>query len=132
MFEHKNDFNDLFYRPPNFCIDCGDLLDFEIINNNNVKCQKCGGETSLDNIKNHVIETEEKYEFSKIWVNKLKNKEDKLRTEQKNERTIINEKCPKCNYNQMYYYTIQTRDADEGSTVYYECVKCHYKFNQNN
>jgi DNA-directed RNA polymerase I subunit RPA12 len=132
MFEHKNDFNDLFYRPPNFCIDCGDLLDFEIINNNNVKCQKCGGETSLDNIKNHVIETEEKYEFSKIWVNKLKNKEDKLRTEQKNERTIINEKCPKCNYNQMYYYTIQTRGADEGSTVYYECVKCHYKFNQNN
>ena len=132
MFEHKNDFNDLFYRPPNFCIDCGDLLDFEIINNNNVKCQKCGGETSLDNIKNHVIETEEKYEFSKIWVNKLKNKEDKLRTEQKNERTIINEKCPKCNYNQMYYYTIQIRSADEGSTVFYECVKCHYKFNQNN
>ena len=32
----------------------------------------------------------------------------------------------------MYYYTIQTRGADEGSTVYYECVKCHYKFNQNN
>ena len=130
--EFEQEFNQLFYRPPNFCIDCGDLLDFEIINNNSVKCQKCGGETELDNIKNHYIETNDKYELSKIWMNKLKNKEDKLREEQKNERTIIDEKCPKCGNGQMYYYTMQTRSADEGSTIFYECVKCHYKFNQNN
>ena len=130
--EIEQEFNQLFYRPPNFCIDCGDLLDFEIINNNSVKCQKCGGETVLDNIKNHYIETNDKYELSKIWMNKLKNKEDKLREEQKNERTIIDEKCPKCGNGQMYYYTMQTRSADEGSTIFYECVKCHYKFNQNN
>ena len=128
----EQEFNQLFYRPPNFCIDCGDLLDFEIINNNSVKCQKCGGETELDNIKNHYIETNDKYELSKIWMNKLKNKEDKLREEQKNERTIIDEKCPKCGNGQMYYYTMQTRSADEGSTIFYECVKCHYKYNQNN
>ena len=130
--EIEQEFNQLFYRPPNFCIDCGDLLDFEIINNNSVKCQKCGGETVLDNIKNHYIETNDKYELSKIWMNKLKNKEDKLREEQKSERTIIDEKCPKCGNGQMYYYTMQTRSADEGSTIFYECVKCHYKFYQNN
>ena len=130
--EIEQEFNQLFYRPPNFCIDCGDLLDFEIINNNSVKCQKCGGETELDNIKNHYIETNDKYELSKIWMNKLKNKEDKLREEQKNERTIIDEKCPKCGNGQMYYYSMQTRSADEGSTIFYECVKCHYKYNQNN
>jgi len=128
----EQEFNQLFYRPPNFCLDCGDLLDFEIINNNSVKCQKCGGETKLDNIKNHYIETYDKYESSKIWMNKLKNKEDKLREEQKNERTIIDEKCPKCGNGQMYYYSMQTRSADEGSTIFYECVKCHYKYNQNN
>ena len=88
------DFNDLFYRPPTFCVDCGELLDFEIINNNNVLCQKCGGETSLENIKNHVIETEDKYEFSKIWVNKLKNREDKLREERK--RNVLNVIIIKC------------------------------------
>ena len=128
----EQEFNQLFYRPPNFCLDCGDLLDFEIINNNSVKCQKCGGETKLDNIKNHYIETYDKYESSKIWMNKLKNKEDKLREEQKNERNIIDEKCPKCGNGQMYYYSMQTRSADEGSTIFYECVKCHYKYNQNN
>jgi DNA-directed RNA polymerase I subunit RPA12 len=128
----EQEFNQLFYRPPNFCLDCGDLLDFEIINNNSVKCQKCGGETKLDNIKNHYIETYDKYESSKIWMNKLKNKEDKLREEQKNERNIIDEKCPKCGNGQMYYYSMQTRSVDEGSTIFYECVKCHYKYNQNN
>ena len=127
-----SDFNELFYRPPTFCEECGELLDFEVIKGDNVKCQKCGGETSLENIKNHCIETVDSYEFSKIWVNKLRNKEDKLRAEQKLKRTIISEKCPKCGYGQMYYSTLQTRSADEGSTVYYECVKCHYKFNQNN
>ena len=128
----EQEFNQLFYRPPNFCLDCGDLLDFEKINNNSVKCQKCGGETKLDNIKNHYIETYDKYESSKIWMNKLKNKEDKLREEQKNERNIIDEKCPKCGNGQMYYYSMQTRSVDEGSTIFYECVKCHYKYNQNN
>ncbi len=32
----------------------------------------------------------------------------------------------------MYYYTMQLRSADEGSTVFYECVKCKYKYSANN
>ena len=69
----ESTFNDVFNRPPTFCEDCGELLDFEIIINNNVRCQKCGGETPLGNIKNHFIESEEKFEMSKEWMNKLKN-----------------------------------------------------------
>ena len=128
----KTDFNELFYRAPTFCDACGELLNFEIFTGDKVKCQRCGGETSLENIKNHYIETTDKYETSKVWVNKLKNREDKLRAEQKVKRSIINEKCPKCGYGQMYYSVMQTRSADEGSTVFYECIKCHYKYNQNN
>ena len=130
--EIETDFNDVFNRPPNFCVDCGQLLDFELINNFSVKCQKCGGETSLDTIKNHYIESSETFELSKLWMNKLKHKEDKLREEQKNKKAVIEETCPKCGYGKMYYYVLQTRSADEGSTVFYECIKCHYKFNQNN
>ena len=125
-------FNDVFNRPPTFCEECGELLDFEIINNYSVKCQKCGGETPLENIKNHFIESEEKFELSKLWMNKLKNTEDKLRQEQKVKKAVVDEVCPKCGYGKMYYYAMQTRSADEGSTIYYECMKCQYKFNQNN
>jgi DNA-directed RNA polymerase subunit RPC12/RpoP len=42
MSENIN-FNELYERPPNFCDDCGDLLDFEIIKNNYIKCQRCDG-----------------------------------------------------------------------------------------
>ena len=47
----ESTFNEIFNRPPTFCEDCGELLDFEIITNDNVRCQKCGGETPLENIK---------------------------------------------------------------------------------
>ena len=30
-------FNDVFNRPPTFCEECGELLDFEIMNNYSVK-----------------------------------------------------------------------------------------------
>lgn len=130
--ESIEDFNDLFFRPPSFCDECGELLDFEIIKKNNIICQKCGGEIPLDVIREHFIQTKDTYEQSRVWVNKLKNKEDKLRAQQKVKRTVISDKCPKCGYGQMYYFTIQTRSADEGSTVFYECVKCRFKYNQNN
>ena len=130
--EIESNFNEIFNRPPTFCEDCGELLDFEIITNNNVICQKCGGEKPLEKIKNHFIESVEKFELSKIWMNKLKKKEDILRQGQKVKKAIIDEVCPKCGHNKLYYYVMQTRSADEGSTVFYECIKCGYKFNQNN
>lgn len=46
-------------------------------------------------------------------------------------RATVQEECPKCKAPQMEYYTMQLRSADEGQTVFYECVKCHYKFSVN-
>lgn len=43
------------------------------------------------------------------------------------EFALVNEECPKCNNPQMKFYTLQTRSADEGQTVFYECLKCSYK-----
>ena len=45
---------------------------------------------------------------------------------------IIEEPCPKCDNPQMYFYTMQLRSVDEGSTVFYECPKCTHKFSVNN
>lgn len=47
------------------------------------------------------------------------------------EKVIVNEDCPECDSKQMYYMTRQMRSADEGQTVFYECVGCGHKFTVN-
>ena len=44
----------------------------------------------------------------------------------------IDESCPSCGTERVYYHTKQLRSADEGSTVFYQCPKCEYQWNQNN
>lgn len=41
--------------------------------------------------------------------------------------TILND-CPKCGHDKMYFWTAQIRSADEGSTVFYECVSCAFRY----
>ena len=48
------------------------------------------------------------------------------------EQATIKEKCPGCGNEEMNYHTLQLRSADEGTTVFYDCPKCGYKFSQNN
>lgn len=45
---------------------------------------------------------------------------------------MVHEKCPKCGNEEMTFHTAQLRSADEGQTVFYTCVKCGFKFSQNN
>ena len=137
MIEDDNinqDFNTRFERPPIFCGECGDLLDFEIITEFNVVCQKCEGEVEIDNITNHYTETIDSYHTSKTWMNKLANIEDKYAIRLDAKRQIIDKPCGRsgCNSKKQYFYTQQTRSADEGSTVFYECVSCGHKDKENN
>ena len=39
--------------------------------------------------------------------------------------------CIKCDSNKAFYRAVQTRSADEGQTVFYECVKCGEKTKTN-
>lgn len=32
--------------------------------------------------------------------------------------------CPKCGHNEAYFWTLQTRAADEPATRFFKCVKC--------
>ena len=47
-------------------------------------------------------------------------------------RATVDEPCPKCGYEQLEFYTLQLRSADEGQTVFYECTSCGHKYSQNN
>lgn len=46
-------------------------------------------------------------------------------------RQVIKEPCPKCNYPELMFHTMQLRSADEGQTVFYECANCHHTFSTN-
>lgn len=35
-------------------------------------------------------------------------------------------KCPKCKHKKAYFWTQQTRAADEDETKFYKCVKCKH------
>jgi len=46
-------------------------------------------------------------------------------------RAIVEEECPVCHAPTMEFYTMQLRSADEGQTVFYQCLKCDHKFSVN-
>lgn len=65
------------------------------------------------------------------WVRKYISSEKQKETKAKVKMTI-KEQCPSCKHPELKYYTMQTRSADEGSTVFYECENCLHSFSINN
>lgn len=38
--------------------------------------------------------------------------------------------CPKCGWNEAYWWELQTRSADEAPTHFYRCVKCGHTWRE--
>lgn len=72
--------------------------------------------------------TVKRYSEKKEWLEQYKRRKEKGVEEKESGKSkkgaIVTQTCGECGNDEMYFYTLQLRSADEGSTVFYECVKC--------
>ncbi|OMJ18777.1 DNA-directed RNA polymerase I subunit RPA12 [Smittium culicis] len=120
----------LIYGSVVFCNVCGNLLE-NPADKDLVICLACGETKDGHNFEN--IETVT-VTSSDAFPSILKNKRSLVQGEVSEESNMatIEELCAKCGNNQMTFYTMQLRSADEGQTVFYKCTKCSYQYRVNN
>ena len=92
-----------------FCPKCGAIL---VQKTKNFGCPRCNYSTK-EKVK---INTSEKINERKE-VAVVKSKDTPT-------LPIINEPCKKCKNNECYFWTVQTRAADEAETKFFKCTKC--------
>ncbi|KAL7074823.1 hypothetical protein ACQ4LE_006127 [Meloidogyne hapla] len=109
MFQQNND----------FCTVCGTILPLPELMPSTVQCALCRNKwpAKIDQERNTFTY---KRSFEKTQQDDDKN----LNVE---EDVTVEHLCPKCDFNLATYTTQQTRSADEGQTVFYQCVKCKHR-----
>jgi DNA-directed RNA polymerase I subunit RPA12 len=107
-----------------FCPLCGTILDAPVTDD--VKCSFCPFQFKFSNISLPEVTTRSPPTTKPAWIGDDKDEDTS------NKHAIIQEPCPKCAHPELYFYTMQLRSVDEGSTVFYECPKCTHKYSVNN
>ncbi|PWA00609.1 hypothetical protein BB558_003333 [Smittium angustum] len=120
----------LIYGSLIFCNQCGNLLD-NPGDQDLIICQVCGETkdgSSFEGIES--VTVTKPTAFPSI----LRNNRSLIKGNVKDggNQATIEELCMKCGNNQMEFYTMQLRSADEGQTVFYKCTKCSYQYRVNN
>ncbi|KAI9598967.1 hypothetical protein BDF19DRAFT_429671 [Syncephalis fuscata] len=122
-FENRSQYGSLF-----FCPSCGNLLD-SIAEQTVIVCNQCGDSQSTRLFESFEVVTKSS---ENAFNSPLKLKRMLVQQTNKREKAAtIKEKCPKCGAPEMSFHTMQLRSADEGQTIFYNCVKCGYKFSVN-
>ncbi|KAH0791809.1 DNA-directed RNA polymerase I subunit RPA12-like [Histomonas meleagridis] len=101
-----------------FCDYCGTLIHIQTMGE--ILCPLCGKQFDVS-LLGHFERT----------VDLKEDVEEDLGFSTGSVRTMINERCPECSHEGLYFSTAQLRSADEGQTIFYECPKCGYKYQQN-
>lgn len=107
-----------------FCDDCGAILPppIGVSPDMTVACVIC-------DLPKEISHFDDIYASSVIYFN---NVEDLLaKDRQMNKGPTVERQCRKCPSEKMYYFTLQTRSADEGQTVFYTCCGCGAQENEN-
>ena len=102
-----------------FCPKCGSLLKVKTEKGKKVLYCSCGYST-------------EEVEKAEIKEEVKKDDKDVEVVEEKHESLPITKAtCPKCGYEEAYYWLVQTRAGDEAETRFFKCVKCGYQWREN-
>ncbi|KAI1175079.1 transcription factor S-II-domain-containing protein [Nemania sp. FL0916] len=113
-----------------FCLDCGNLLPVSKGSEKNILHCDCCGADNKDTASKTTITKSKPSDFPSLLRQRLSNvqtvEKHKIMTE-----AFANETCDKCGRTEVRFTALQTRSADEGSTVFYSC-ECGHKWNTNN
>lgn len=112
-----------------FCVHCGAILTVPK-EGEELPCGYCKAKFPIESFSNIEVTTRSGARPAPQWVDDLKRKGE----EKRRKRAKVEEQCPKCGHPEMEFYTMQLRSADEGQTVFYECLndKCQHKYSLNN
>ncbi len=98
-------------------------------------CKRCGSilKPAKENGKVVLIcprcsyRSDEKLELKE----KVKKREEVAVVREKKEvLPLIEETCPKCGHGKAFFWTLQTRAADEPETRFYRCEKCGHTWRE--
>mmetsp|Transcript_29698 Transcript_29698/g.60688 ORF Transcript_29698/g.60688 Transcript_29698/m.60688 type:complete len:124 (-) Transcript_29698:235-606(-) len=110
-----------------FCPKCGSIL--QLPDYDPIECGMCRFCTTYSQLQLPVVTTRAAPRPTPAWAVLDDKSEAKA---QGPARMTSQERCPKCDYHELNYYTMQLRSADEGQTVFYECTNCNHNFSVNN
>lgn len=98
-----------------FCPKCGSVL---IEKRKNFGCANCNY-SAKGKVK---IESTEKVLNNSTQV--------VVKMHETNVMPTVSEKCPKCANKESYFWTAQTRAADESETKFFKCKKCKHTWRE--
>ncbi len=104
-----------------FCPKCGSLLRPKDKSGKKVLWCSCGFTTAFEEAKEEPVLKEEKKEQETKRIEIVK----EIETHPK-----IKADCEKCGNKEAYYWTQQTRGADEPETRFFKCTKCSHTWRE--
>ena len=99
-----------------FCPKCGSILMPKKDKNKTILTCKCGYSNKKPDEITPIKETVAKKDKG---IEVVENEEEQT-------LPLTEVECEKCGHNQAYYWTVQTRAADEPETKFLKCEKCSH------